>query len=335
MHPGFFDHSDRLELLEHLGDPLPKLERSIDWEGFRPLLSGLYKKKDKVNQGGRPAFDSVLMFKVLVLQHFYNLSDDQTEFQIRDRYSFSRFLTLTPEARVPDAKTIWFFRERLKKAELVSALFDQLLAQINQAGLIARKGQIVDAAIVPVPKQRNTHEENAQIKAGEKPENWSKNKRSQKDTQARWTQKRGENHYGYKNHISVDNENKIIRKYSVTPSQVHDSQELLKVLDDENTNANVWADSAYQSKEIEEELAGSGYRSHIHRKGNRKHALNDRQKAANRKRSRIRVRVEHVFAQQANRIVRTIGQARAEVKIGMMNLVYNMRRLTFLAPVNG
>ncbi|OOZ35904.1 hypothetical protein BOW51_09720 [Solemya velesiana gill symbiont] len=121
MQPNFFDHEDRLELLERLGDPLPKLDKTVQWEAFRKLLSSVYRKGDP-SKGGRPPFDAVLMFKVLVLQHFYNLSDDQTEFQIRDRYSFCRFLNITPQERVPDAKTIWLFRERLKKLELMEKL---------------------------------------------------------------------------------------------------------------------------------------------------------------------------------------------------------------------
>jgi len=129
MQPSFFNHDDRLELLEKLGDPLPKLERTVDWEVFRAVLKGLYKNDGR--KGGRPSYDPILMLKVLVLQQFYNLSDDQTEFQIRDRYSFCRFLGLTPESRVPDTKTIWVFRERLIEHQLMEPLFDQLLAQIN------------------------------------------------------------------------------------------------------------------------------------------------------------------------------------------------------------
>jgi hypothetical protein len=188
MQPGFFDHQERLELLERLGDPLPKLGRSVDWEAFRPLLESLYKQSDP-RKGGRPPFDAVLMFKVLVLQDFYKLADDQTEFQIRDRYSFCRFLGLAPEGRVPDAKTVWLFRERVKQAQLIQRLFEAVLVQIEAAGLAARKGQIVDAAPVPVPGQRNSRDENARIKRGEEPEAWPENKRRQKDVQARWTKK--------------------------------------------------------------------------------------------------------------------------------------------------
>jgi transposase, IS5 family len=328
MQPGFFDHQGRLDQLERLGDPLPKLERSVDWEAFRSALEKVYKRSDP-RKGGRPPFDAVLMFKVLVLQDFYKLSDDQTEFQIRDRYSFCRFLGLSPEGGVPDAKTIWLFRERVKQASLVEKLFDEVLVQIEMAGLMARKGQIVDAALVPVPKQRNSRDENARIKAGEVPEDWSQNTRRQKDVQARWTKKHGKSHYGYKNHISVDRQHKVIRKYTVTSAEVHDSQVFKALLDEHNSSADVWADSAYRSAERETELSQARYRSHIHRKGTRGRPLNAREQEANRKRSTVRARVEHVFAQQANRLVRTIGLERAAVKIGMMNLVYNLRRLAW------
>jgi IS5 family transposase len=330
MQPGFFDHQERLDLLERLGDPLPKLTRSVNWEAFRPELGKLYKQSDP-RKGGRPPFDAVLMFKVLVLQDFYKLSDDQTEFQIRDRYSFCRFLGLSPEGGVPDAKTIWLFRERVKRAELIEKLFDEVLVQIEMAGLTARKGQIVDAALVPVPKQRNSRDENASIKAGEVPADWPQNKRRQKDVQARWTKKHGLSHYGYKNHISIDRQHKVIRKYAVTSAEVHDSQLFEALLDEHNGSADVWADSAYRSAEREAELRQARYRSHIHRKGTRGRPLNAREQEANRKRSSVRARVEHVFAQQVNRLVRTIGLERAAVKIGMMNLVYNMRRLAWLS----
>ncbi len=329
MQPGFFDHEDRLELLERLGDPLPKLERTIDWESFRGLLKKVYAKPTK--KGGRPPFDAVMMFKVLVLQHFYNLSDDQTEYQIRDRYSFCRFLGVDPEGRVPDAKTIWLYRERLKEKGLVEKLFDKLLKQIDGAGFTARQGQIIDAALVPVPKQRNSREENAEIKAGHPPEDWPDAKRRQKDVDARWTKKHGKSHYGYKNHIGIDRKNKVIRNYAVSSAEVHDSQVFEDLIDEHNSSADIWADSAYYSGDRQQALKEAGYRSRIHRKGTRRRKLNEREQEANRKRSTVRARVEHVFAQQTDRLVRTIGLARAATKIDLMNLVYNMRRYAYLA----
>ena len=118
MQLGFFDLEDRHEQLEKLGDPLPKLSALVDWEGFRPLLKRI-REKERKSTAGRKPYDVVLMLKILFLQSFYGLGDDQTEYQIRDRYSFCRFLGLTPEGKVPDAKTIWLFREALKQADVV------------------------------------------------------------------------------------------------------------------------------------------------------------------------------------------------------------------------
>lgn len=333
MQSSFFDLSERHGLLEQLGDPLPKIDEVVDWEAFRPTLELIRVKKDP-RKGGRPPLDVVLMFKALLLQQLYNLSDDQTEYQIRDRYSFSRFLHLDPEAGVPDAKTIWFYREQLKHHGLLDDLFNELSSQIDAAGYVARRGQIVDAAIMETPRQRNPREENEQIKKGEVPEDWSDNKRRQKDTQARWTRKANKTYFGYKNHINVDVKHKVIRRFAVSDAALNDRRLLEDVLDENNTSRALWADANYRSRDQEASLKKQGYRSHIQRQGQAKKPLNERQKAANHKRSKTRIRVEHIFAQQSwnGRTVRTIGLERASFKIGMMNLAYNMQRLAWLVP---
>jgi IS5 family transposase len=140
-----------------------------------------------------------------------------------------------------------------------------------------------------------------------------------------------ESFYGYKNHVGVDKAHKLIRKWDITDAAVHDSQKLDDILDPSNTAKDVWADSAYRSAAIERRLREKGLRSRIHRRAVRGHALSETQKAANTTRSKVRARVEHVFGHQENsmggKIVRTIGIARARLKIGMMNLGYNIRRL--------
>ena len=178
----------------------------------------IYAHERKSNAGRKP-FDVVLMLKILILQALYNLSDDEMEFQIMDRLSFMRFLGLSIGDRVPDAKTIWLFRSKLEQLGLVRELFAKFNSFLAEAGFVARKGQIVDATIVHVPVQRNTPEENAAIKAGNPPvEKWGEAKRRQKDVDARWTQKNGKNHFGYKNHVAVDVGGKFIRDYKVTTS---------------------------------------------------------------------------------------------------------------------
>ena len=203
-------------------------------------------------------------------------------------------------------------------------------------GYIARGGQIIDATIVPVPKQRNTREENEAIKGGETPKAWKKKpaKNRQKDKDARWTKKHGRSFYGYKNHVNADATHKLIRRYDVSDAAVHDSQKLDALLNKANTCADVFADSAYRSAEAEARLKARGFRSRIHVRATRNHPLSQQQEEANRKKSQIRVRIEHVFGAQetstGSRLVRTVGIVRARAKIGLQNLVYNIRRFVTL-----
>jgi transposase, IS5 family len=220
---GLFDLEFRLHKIDKNGDPLKRLNQLIDWEAFHPILKKI-RKKDNKSKAGRKPFDSVLMFKILILQSLYNLSDDATEAHILDRLSFMRFLGLTIGDRVPDSKTIWLFREQLQESGVLEKLFTHFDDFLRQHGFEARRGQIVDASIVSVPKQRNTLSDNKKIKSGEEIPEWNDPKRRQKDTDARWTKKNRKFYYGYKNHISIDVKHKFVRKFSVTSASVHDSQ---------------------------------------------------------------------------------------------------------------
>lgn len=341
--PGFFDLDRRYESLDQKNDPLVGLKRLIAWECFRPRLRAAFEQSglrataaSRKSAAGRKPWDEIVIFKVLVLQALYNLADDNVEYLIRDRLSFMRFLGLGLQDRVPDAKTIWLYREALTKTGAIEALFDEFDGQLRQGGYLAMGGQIVDATIIPVPRNRNSREENAAIKAGETPQGWEEKPAMtrQKDLDARWTKKHGRSYYGYKNHVSVDRRHKLVRRYTVTDAARHDSQEMEAVLDKANTASEVWADSAYRSAEAEAKLAGQGFKSRIHRKGNRGRGLSEREQLGNKTRSRVRARVEHVFADfvtsMGGKLVRTIGIARARTKIGMTNLAYNMKRYVWL-----
>lgn len=329
MQTGLFDWQFRFEKLDKSGDPLRQLNDVIDWECFRPTLLSIHEKERKSNAGAKP-YDVVMMFKILVVQSLYNLSDDAVEYQIMDRISFMRFLGLSLGDRVPDAKTIWLFREQLTEAKLVKKLFGQFDEFLRNSGFAAQKGQIIDASIISAPKQRNSRDENKRIKKGEIPEEWDSVKRRQKDTDARWTKKMGKNYYGYKNHINIDVKNKLIRDYAVTDAATHDSQVFDDLLDDSNSNRDVFADSAYRSKERLKELSERGFRDRVQRKGCRHKKLTEREIRGNHTRSKTRCRIEHVFGVQAmmagDLILRTIGIIRARVKIGLRNLTYNMFR---------
>ena len=188
--PGFFDVEERLRELSAKGDDLERIAALVDFELFRPELERAVPRSDG-SKGGRPAFDHVLMFKVLLLQAMHALSDERAEYLIKDRLSFMRFLGLGLADPVPDANTIWTFREALKRAGAVEALFARFDAALREAGYLAMGGQIVDASIVAAPKQRNTEAEKAAIKAGRIPEGWAERpaKLRQKDRDARWTVK--------------------------------------------------------------------------------------------------------------------------------------------------
>jgi len=237
---GFFDIQDRYEALSRFGDPLENLHKMVPWTTFRkPLKKALNRKKNGL--GGRPPYDDILIFKVLVLQALYNLSDDQTKYQIHDRLSFMRFLGLEMDARVPDAKTIWLFCETLAQAGAVEKLFARFDHYLEEQGLMASGGQIIDASIIPVPRQRNKREE---------------------------------------------------------------------------------------------ELKAQGYCSHIHYKGTRGHPLSKAKQQSNTRRSKVCVRVEHIFGRQHamdGKFMRSIGINRAKANIGIKNLVYNLQRYVFLA----
>ena len=330
---GFFDLRDRQKKLLATRDFLDRVNRFVAWESFRPVLDKALKRSTG-DKGGRPPFDAVSMFKVLVLQALYNLSDEQTEYQILDRQSFMMFLGLQMHDDVPDARTIWLFRETLREAGAVEQLFAQFDGMLNAHGLKASGGQIIDATFVEAPRQRNSRDDNAAIKNGKVPEDWSGKKKAHKDTGARWAKKNGVAFYGYKNHANVDRKYKFIRKYKVTDASVHASQKLDDVLDPNNDSNAVWADSAYRSEGQEQRLKEKGYKSHIHERSYRGKPLTPEQEIANTERSRARVRVEHVFGHIETAMngcyVRTVGKLRADAKIGLENIAYNISRFTFL-----
>jgi IS5 family transposase len=349
--PGFFDVVERLKRLSGLGDHLEAFAAAVDFEMFRADLVAALAYSDGA-QGGRPPFDPVMMFKILVIAAMDNLSDERAEFLINDRMSFMRFLGLTLADRVPDARTIWLFREKLTKAGAIEPLFERFDAALRASGYIAMSGQIVDATLVAVPRQRNTDEEKKAIKEGLIPQNWKDKpaKLRQKDRDARWTVKFTKAKpkedssappvdlaipvFGYQNHISIDRGFGFIRKWAATDAAAYEGTRLREgLLDRSNTASGVWADTAYRSAANEAFMEKNGFVSRVHRKKPKGRPMPAAMRRANAAKSKIRSYVEHVFAEQKDRMnlfVRTIGIARAKVKIGMANLVYNFKRLIFL-----
>lgn len=332
----FFDEQFRLEKINTLKDPLVKLNAIIRWEDFRPIIDTAFAITDP-SKGGRPNYDRVMMFKVLIIQRIYNLSDDAAEFQILDRMSFNRFLGLELCDNVPDSKTIWHYREQLVKGGVFDKVFDLLNAKLVQAGLVLSSGSIVDARITEVPRQRNSRDENNQIKKGDIPEDWKDNpsKSRQKDTDASWLKKNGKNYYGYKNHIKIDTGSKLITEYQVTPASVHDSAVLDDLLNESDAGKTLHADSAYSGEPCKQTIRKYGMKNKVHKKANRNKPLSNYQKKRNTEKSSVRARVEHVFAQfwvsiAGNTYLRYIGLDRIAATIGMQNIVYNLQRVCYI-----
>jgi transposase, IS5 family len=327
--PGFFDVELRVQWLLAKGNPLSRLDAVIDWESFRPWVEAVWDTPAQGPGGPRPN-DPLKMFKALLVQRFYCLSDEQTEYQINDRLSFQQFIGWTLADKVPDANTLWDFREALVQAGAFAKLFALFDEQLRARGLLAQPGKLVDASFVDVPRQRNTRDENATIKGGGTPAAWAEQpaKQRQKDVDARWTKKNDEVHYGYKNHVKADAQSKLIEKYAVTEASVHDSQMLALLV--APTDGAVYADSAYRSAATETLLAQHQVASQIQERAYRNRPLTDAQKERNRQKSKLRVRVEHVFGYMSQSMkgfyLRYIGKRRNGAAIGFINLIYNLAR---------
>ena len=332
---GLPDLTQRYQKLNQKNDFLIRLNKIVPWEEFRPLLEKIRQKPRKSNAGRKP-IDVVLMFKLLVLQKLYNIGDDQLEYQVNDRLSFMQFLGLSLADDVPDATTVWLFRQQIRSAGLIEELFEQFEIYLQSHGYQAKGGQMLDATIVPVPKQHISKEEKKQLDQGEIPPDWQENphRLSQRDMDASWTKKNNVSHFGYKNHISVDVEYGFVRCYSVTDAAVHDSQTLPNILDEDNEGDGIWADSAYRSALIEWFLGVLNWCSHIHERGYRNHPLTEQQKENNREKSKIRAKVAHVFGAWVNemggKLARSIGLERARAHLGVQNLAYNLKRYVYL-----
>jgi len=346
---GFFELPEHLRRLSAAGDPLEELGRIVDFEAFRSVLDGALNYADG-SKGGRPPYDAVAMFKVLILAARNNVSDERMEFLIRDRLSWLRFLDFDLGKPTPDENTIRVFRERLTDAGAIKALFDAFDRQLRGAGYLPMGGQIVDATLVGAPRQRNTDAEKAAIKEG-KPANdiWPEkpSKAAQKDVDARWTVKFSKAKpkddgtkqidiaiptFGYKNHIAIDRRFGFIRSFAVTDAAKHDGKVLRTIVTRDNTASDVWADTAYRSKANEVFLEKHGRVSRIHVKKPKGKAMPGNIRRGNAAKSKVRARVEHVFGEQKSRMglfIRTISITRAEAKVTLANLAYNMKRLVF------
>jgi IS5 family transposase len=321
----------RKNKIDRLGDPLVNIGKHIDFAALAAEVDRIAPRPVSL-QGGRPPFPTENMIRILVLKRLYNLSDEQMEYQLLDRMSYQRFCGLADSASIPDRTTIWTFEKRIGEVG-AKTLFDGVERQLLKEGYIARGGQIIDATLVQAPKPHFTKGDKALIEQDAMPVDWKPAKRRQKDLDATWTKKHGKSYHGYKLSINVDKRYKVIRQIKTDTASVHDSQHFDTVLDQGNTSRDVYADKGYPSQERETQLKASGYRNHIQRKGQRNQPLSACQQRRNRRIAKTRARVEHVFAaitQMGGKLLRTIGQARADFAMTMMAACYNLKRLVYL-----
>jgi len=346
---GFADQEMTLRLLAlSRKDRLLPLNNAIDWEIFRPLLVKALKKAAK-GPGGRPSFDPLLKFKMLVLQRLYDLSNEDLEFQVADRITFRAFVGLKLEDEVPDANTIWDFREALQKTNAIEKLWGRFMQELDAKGLVANKGRIIDAEIVESERrhltkdERDRHDANKEkrqtdIQADGEPVIQNDHRQSQVDLEADWTKKHGKHYFGYKNTTNVDAASKLILAYTVEPANIHDSQMFEAVLDSRRDDTNdIYADKGYAGQKCVTAAVrvGGPWHSRVMHKASAHKKLTDAQTAENKRWAKTRARVEHVYAWRKYVMgqgrIRTIGKVRATFTIGFGNLLYNMYRFVYLS----
>lgn len=328
---GLFDYQNRVAELGSQRTILTRLNEVCGWEDYRPCLEAALLKP---GTGGRPRWDVVLMFKVLVLAHLFGLSDEQAEAQIADRLSFQQFLGLALADGAPDARTIWRFRDELRRAGVERSLWDTFQATLHQRGIRLSAGKIVDATFVETRRQQQTAEEKQALADGRLPDGWDRKSPAQlrqKDLDARWARKGAASHFGYKNHVKVDAATKLIEDYRVTPANINDNLPSVDLV--RKTDGSWYADKAYDCRALHDRLAQLGVDDHILIQARRGHPLTDEQEEHNARHRTFRARGEHPFAMlkvMGAQFTRAIGLARAHWHVALGNLVYNLRRLVVL-----
>jgi len=300
---------------------LDKVDRIVDWDKVYSLV----KEIDYTNKviGGRPPKAILLKIKMLFLQHLHNLSDPELEDQVNDRLSFQKFAGIDYTTSVPDYSTIWRFKERLIHHNLTDKLFELINRFIEAEGLFVKKGTLVDATIIESSNKPLSHKKREELE---------KTPSSQIDTDAHSTAKRKKHYFGYKGHIGTDMESNLIRKKSFTSAQPHDSKILDQLLSGDEQA--VFGDSAYSKKEDKQKARKQGVYYGILDKGTRKRKLSSKQKKNNKKKSKIRTKVEHPFAFIKERLnyKKTVAKTieRNALRFTMNCILYNIFRADLL-----
>jgi IS5 family transposase len=267
---------------------LQRVSELVDWGAVEALLSGL-----RSGSMGAPGYPSLALFKALLLQQWYGLSDPGLEEALVDRLSFRRFLGLSLSDPVPDHSTVWRFREQLAKSGLAERAFALITGQIEKSGFVLKRGTLIDASLVrssvnPPEPPSVPPPPDADGRPG------SKLVRSTLDPDAAWTRKDDKYFFGYKAHVAMDQGSRIVRRATFTPANVNETVPADELIcGDEGT---VYADKAYDNKARRERLKRLGIRDGIARRGNRWHQMRRWMVRRNELISHVRAPVEPLFA---------------------------------------
>lgn len=290
---------------------LERIDELFDWRRFDPLLKPVRARS------GRKGYPSLSMFKALLLQQWYGLSDPGLEEALLDRLSFRRFCGFSLGDATPDETTFVRFRAALARLELSERLFDEVNRQLEHHGLILKTGTLIDASLVEAGVTRPAGEPGA---------------RSELDPDAEWTRQYRTYTFGYKAHIGVDQGSNLIRKARMTGAKVYESEVAdTLIMGDERA---VYADKAYEKKERRRRLKAAGVKDRIMHRANKHHALSPWQRRRNRLIVPIRSQVEKLFGT----LKRSYGLDRARYRgvkrnachLHLMCMALNMRRAEVL-----
>ena len=329
-----FSADQRRQKMAQYTKVLDSLDKLVDWDALCKVVNDSTGREAPQPKGGRPPYPTKALVKLIVLQQLYgNLSDEDTEYALLDRDSWQRFIGMSQARDLPDARTIWHFKNQLALTNTSTALFADVQRQLNAAGLHAKGGQMIDATIVPSPKAHLTQDEKQTLAEGKTPPHWSNKEIAHKDTDAGWTAKRGQWQHGYKAHVNADQKHKLIRIIDTTSASNSDMTHFAPILDlsaeRQATGKTVHADRGYDSAANRQTLKANQLRDAIARKDDRQRYDQTAIHARNNRISRIRARVEHIFGawtQVIGKSIRCIGLTRATSQITWQAVVVNLRR---------
>lgn len=295
-----------------VGGFLEDIAKTFEWAAFDVLMGPLHSSSD-----GAPAYPPLTMFKIVLVQQWYGLSDPGAEEAVRDRLSFRRFCGIPLDQETPDHSSIWRFRQRIEKLGLSEKLLAEVNRQLDARGLIVKRGTLVDATI---------------IAAAVKPPSFEEGVVSERDPDASFTVKNGEAHFGYKAHLAVDEESGLVRQAEMTSADLHDSQRGEAMI--QGDEAAYYADKAYDSQALRDKLGELGIEDRIAYKAKRNKPLVNWQVWFNKTASRIRVGVERANATMKNWYgmakVRYLGLDRNNCHLQFVAMAMNMKRARLL-----